>query len=691
MKFKITVFILGCLLFSFSRAATEQTQQEWVGTVKSCWLRCPDKAVSAGEQALTYYYGVESLDQRAVDKLTLIMGYLPRVYLDRTQFKKAEDMIQRFLALNTQSSSINDDARVLANLGIAYRRTGRHLLAQDTYEKTLQIYKKIGDEAAQGNMLNNLATVSIANNNDALAVQYLVEALPLLEKKAHPDNLATALSNIGALLANLGQFESAHNYLKRAEKILVDSENPRKKIENQTRIALYHSEIGNHSRAIEIMLNNIRSANENEFHDIAIQNVYQLSELYIATEQYNEAIPILASSRAKALSINAHAAVVRLDHLRAQVAFKLGEYSRAIEIAKNALTLGAELGAKNESEQLQYFLSEALQANGNIEESLNVLREMHLSYKQRMGLKQKTKREEFLTILEVKEKKQQIAVLEQQNVEAALAKSEAEKQHQQTVLITAIIITALILSSIVLWQRRKYADLKAKAAHQLIEQKNTMLAEVSHDLRTPLTAVKLQVEMLEHEIVDDPNKAYSIVHSKIAGLNRLIDDIFKLAQSDDDTFNFTQSKFFVLPWLNHILDGYTPLFANNELNLKKQLDIPDSVVLFSDKERLEQIFVNVLSNSVRYTNAGGSVIFSAFMQANNVVFQIEDSAPSVDDHELAHLFDKHFRGEQAQLKSQEGSGLGLATVKAFVTELNGDIEIDKSELGGLKCVLRFPL
>jgi signal transduction histidine kinase len=63
----------------------------------------------------------------------------------------------------------------------------------------------------------------------------------------------------------------------------------------------------------------------------------------------------------------------------------------------------------------------------------------------------------------------------------------------------------------------------------------------------------------------------------------------------------------------------------------------------------------------------------------------------VDDHELAHLFDKHFRGEQAQLKSQEGSGLGLATVKAFVTELNGGIEIDKSELGGLKCVLRFPL
>ena len=88
MKFKITVFILGCLLFSFSRAATEQTQQEWVGTVKSCWLRCPDKAVSAGEQALTYYYGVESLDQRAVDKLTLIMGYLPRVILIALSLKK---------------------------------------------------------------------------------------------------------------------------------------------------------------------------------------------------------------------------------------------------------------------------------------------------------------------------------------------------------------------------------------------------------------------------------------------------------------------------------------------------------------------------------------------------------------------------------------------------------------------------
>jgi len=109
-----------------------------------------------------------------------------------------------------------------------------------------------------------------------------------------------------------------------------------------------------------------------------------------------------------------------------------------------------------------------------------------------------------------------------------------------------------------------------------------------------------------------------------------------------------------------------------------------------DRERIKQIFINLLTNSIKYTNKPGKVCLNVSVENKKLKLTIEDSAPSVSDNDLTNIFERLYRVESSRSRETGGSGLGLAICKSLIEEHNGKIYAEQSRLGGLKITMELP-
>jgi len=124
--------------------------------------------------------------------------------------------------------------------------------------------------------------------------------------------------------------------------------------------------------------------------------------------------------------------------------------------------------------------------------------------------------------------------------------------------------------------------------------------------------------------------------------------------------------------------------------LTLSLMLPAQASSFGDPDRLMQLFTNLLENSLRYTDAGGTVQLSMQLSGEQWQLQFADSAPGVERQQQAQLFERFFRAESSRNRASGGSGLGLAICKNIVEAHDGSINAADSDLGGLKITLNLP-
>ncbi len=140
----------------------------------------------------------------------------------------------------------------------------------------------------------------------------------------------------------------------------------------------------------------------------------------------------------------------------------------------------------------------------------------------------------------------------------------------------------------------------------------------------------------------------------------------------------------------HLAGGaFRERFASRDLKL--QFSLPDSITVFGDRDRLMQLFNNLLENSLRYTDSGGSLQISAGQRDKTVRLTFADSAPGVSDDQLQKLFERFYRTEGSRNRASGGSGLGLAICLNIVEAHNGRIIAAHSPFGGVSITVELPL
>lgn len=216
------------------------------------------------------------------------------------------------------------------------------------------------------------------------------------------------------------------------------------------------------------------------------------------------------------------------------------------------------------------------------------------------------------------------------------------------------------------------------------------VADISHELRTPLAVLRGEIEALQDGVRQVTPAAIGSLHAEVLQLGRLVEDLYQLALSDLGALNYRKQKKNVQSLLEATLENYRVPFAAKGISLDYQ-NIPGGLPLVVDPERLHQLFVNLLTNSLRYTDAGGRLEIRLGKTANHACLDFYDSHPGVPVAELEHLFERLYRVEASRNRSLGGAGLGLAICRNIVEAHGGRIEARPSTLGGVWIHIELPL
>jgi signal transduction histidine kinase len=228
---------------------------------------------------------------------------------------------------------------------------------------------------------------------------------------------------------------------------------------------------------------------------------------------------------------------------------------------------------------------------------------------------------------------------------------------------------------------------------ELDRLKSEFLTVVSHELQTPLTAIKGALEL----VMDDDTGQLSRVQRRFletidrnsARLVGLVGDLLDLSRLEAGRVELEPQPLDTPGLVRGALAAVANLFEARGTHL--QIDVPESVPpILGDRRRVEQILTNLLANAVKYTPAGGTVEVAAHSENGHVLLSVADNGPGVPESERDIVFDKFYRGRDAQKRGEAGSGLGLAIVKSLVDLHGGSVRVEGSAPRGARFVVELP-
>ena len=218
------------------------------------------------------------------------------------------------------------------------------------------------------------------------------------------------------------------------------------------------------------------------------------------------------------------------------------------------------------------------------------------------------------------------------------------------------------------------------------------VADISHELRTPLAVLRAELEALRDGVRPVTPEAVSSLHHEVLRLARLINDLYELSMSDIGALSYRKTATDAVALLDDDLDGMADAFAHKRIRVEFNAPPEGSAPLvMADPERLSQLFRNLMTNCLRYTDAGGCLRVRAAREGLSLVLYFEDSAPAVPEGDLGRLFERFYRVEASRNRASGGAGLGLAICRNIVEAHEGRIGAAASELGGLMVRIEFPI
>jgi two-component system, OmpR family, sensor histidine kinase BaeS len=199
-----------------------------------------------------------------------------------------------------------------------------------------------------------------------------------------------------------------------------------------------------------------------------------------------------------------------------------------------------------------------------------------------------------------------------------------------------------------------------------------LLATVSHELRTPLTSIQGYMEGLIDGVVPEEPETYRLVQREAARLTRLVEDIERLSRLEAGVEVVRPVSLPAGKVVTSTAEGLRPLFEDKGVRL--ELDLPtDLPPVWADRDKLSQILVNLLVNSLKYTEPGGLVTIAVKPSGELLRFSVKDSGIGIPPQDLPHVFERFYRVDRSRSSGSGGTGIGLAVVKTLVERMDGRV------------------
>ena len=237
------------------------------------------------------------------------------------------------------------------------------------------------------------------------------------------------------------------------------------------------------------------------------------------------------------------------------------------------------------------------------------------------------------------------------------------------------------------------ADFNAMAARLAGAERTRRqwIADASHELRTPIAVLRAEIEAIQDGVHAADDKTLNRLLRQVAQLAKLVDDLRATLDGDPGAIQVGSEPMAPIEVLHEVIEEFRERYATAGLAIDTSHLLDGGWRMPGDADRMHQVFINLLENTLRYTHAGGSLAISAEARAGWLTLQFDDTAPAPRAEALPRLFDRFFRAEPSRSRALGGSGLGLAICKALVEAHGGKIAAALSPRGGLTINIRLPL
>jgi signal transduction histidine kinase len=234
---------------------------------------------------------------------------------------------------------------------------------------------------------------------------------------------------------------------------------------------------------------------------------------------------------------------------------------------------------------------------------------------------------------------------------------------------------------------------EADANQQALESlRRDLVAWAGHDLRTPLTGVRVLVEALADGVISDSETSQrylQLARKQIDHLSLLIDDLFQVSQLDAGGIPLNLEPASLADLISDTLENFSGQALQQNIVLSGSAS-PRIDPIKMDVQRIGRVLNNLLGNALRYTPAGGSVTVQAEALAGSIHVTVEDSGEGISANDLPHVFDRFYRGEKSRNQATGGSGLGLAIAKGIVEAHGGKIGVESLPDKGARFYFTLP-
>jgi two-component system sensor histidine kinase VicK len=220
------------------------------------------------------------------------------------------------------------------------------------------------------------------------------------------------------------------------------------------------------------------------------------------------------------------------------------------------------------------------------------------------------------------------------------------------------------------------------------------VANVSHELRTPLTSIKSYTETLLEGEVSDPKMRHDflkIIDTEADRMNRLVKELLQLSRLEYRQEKWYKAQGNLISLLESTVKKVELTAKVKKQHLNCIFNEEQQIMVLMDKDGIEQVLLNVLTNAIKYTKEGGRIDIDAFVADRTGKIIVSDNGIGIPEKEVSRVFERFFRVDKARSRAMGGTGLGLAISKQIIEEHEGTIELESKEEKGTKVTITLPL
>jgi len=579
-------------------------------------------------------------------KATALIG-LGNTYFNKGNLKKSEEYHKLNLAF---CKEINDQEGVASshnNLGNIYNERGDYKKAMESYTSAAEMYGRNGDEQNTGICMINIAMIHQKLNNYDKAIEYYTESDSIFKKFDFLPGRAYIAKGIGIIYRNQGKLDEALAQYRFALKNY-------KKMERKLELSQLYQNMGN-------IFSDKDQSKE------ALLNFHQA--LLIAKEASD--------------SINIATASMSLG----EEFLYLKKLDSAEIYTKIATKVAKAVGAAPTLMDGYEVLSKIYQLNSSHKTAYEFLTKYQVLRDSLYNIEKRDLAEEIDAKYQNEQKTKEIELLAS---EKELQKLQLSKRENERNAIIAFAVLTLILAGL-FYNQYRIKQRSNKELQALDQLKSNFFANISHEFRTPLTLIKGPIEHLEQNpeevlargdikmIRRNTNKVLNLVN-QLLDLSRISQGKLRLNPTESDMFKC----------LRIATSSFNSHAAQN--NMDYRVEIPDGTLWAAfDRDKLEQIIYNLLSNAFKFSEQDESVVFEASHEAGELKIQVSDTGIGIPSEKLPFIFDRFYQVDGSITKDKEGSGIGLSLTKDLIELMDGTITVSSEEGKGTFFTVQLPI